>query len=198
MAQPKTAENAAPEAVPEAPTKPDAKPQRKRITRRKAVEERVRSYFDAVARRDLRAMADHWHEDGVDDVVPVGVLRGPVQIREYYESVFAAMPDAITTVTRLIAGEQNCAVEWRVEGTFDGAAYMGIEPTGKHVEVRGLDLFELEDGDIVSITGYFDGASFARQIGMLPADGSGADRAMKSAFNAVTKLRRAAAERRSA
>ena len=196
MAQPKTAENAAPEATPEAPAKSDAK--RKRITRRKAVEERVRSYFDAVARRDLRAITDHWREDGVDDIVPVGVLRGRAEIREYYESVFAAMPDASTTVTRLIAGEQSCAVEWRVEGTFDGAAYMGIEPTGKHVELRGFDLFELEDGDIVSITGYFDGTAFARQIGMLPADGSGADRAMKSAFNTVTKLRRAAAERRSA
>ena len=48
----------------------------------------------------------------------------------------------------------------------------------------------------MSNTAYFDGASFARQIGMLPPDGSGADRAMKSAFNAVTKLRRAVAERR--
>ena len=30
---------------------------------------------------------------------------------------------------------------------------------------------------------------------MLPPEGSGAERAMKSAFNAVTKLRRAVAER---
>ena len=66
--------------------------------------------------------------------------------------MFAAMPDARTTVTRLVAGEQSCAVEWRIEGTFDGAPYMGIEPTGKHVEIRGLDLFELEDGEIVSNT----------------------------------------------
>jgi hypothetical protein len=85
-----------------------------------------------------------------------------------------------------------------MEGTFEGAPYMGIEPTGGHLEIRGFDLFELEDGELVSCTGYFDGASFARQIGMLPADGSGADRAMKSAFNAVTKLRRAVAERRGA
>jgi predicted ester cyclase len=112
--------------------------------------------------------------------------------------MFAAMPDARTTVTRLIAGEQSCAVEWRLEGTFNGAPYMGLEPTGNHVEIRGLDLLELEEGELVSNTAYFDGAGFARQIGMLPADGSGADRAMKSAFNAVTKLRRAIAERRPA
>jgi steroid delta-isomerase-like uncharacterized protein len=197
MAQPTEAERAASEAAPEAPEKSDAKPQRKRITRRKAVEQHVRSYFEAMNNRDVEGMVSHWREDGVDDMVPVGVLRGRDEMRQYFNSLFAATPDARTTVTRLVAGEQSCAVEWRVEGTFDGAPYLGIEPTGKHVEVRGLDLFELEGGEIVSCTGYFDGASFARQIGMLPADGSGADRAMKSAFNAVTKLRRAVAERRS-
>ena len=198
MAQPKTAERAPVEAVPEAPAKSDAKPQRKRITRRKAVEQRVRSYFEALDTRDVRGMLEHWREDAVDDIVPVGVLRGRDEMRAYFESMFAAMPDARTTVTRLVAGEQSCAVEWRIEGTFNGDPYMGIEPTGRHVEVRGLDLFEVENDEIVSNTGYFDGASFARQIGMLPADGSGADRAMKSAFNAVTKLRRAVAERRPA
>jgi steroid delta-isomerase-like uncharacterized protein len=198
MAQPKTAVRAASEAAPEVPANSDAKPQRKRITRRKAVEQHVRSYFEAMDRRDVEAMVSHWREDGVDDIVPVGLLRGRDAMRKYFKSVFAATPDAKTTVTRLVAGERSCAAEWRIEGTFEGAPYLGIEPTGKHIEIRGLDLFELEDGEIVSNTGYFDGASFARQIGMLPPDGSGADRAMKSAFNAATKLRRAVAERRSA
>jgi steroid delta-isomerase-like uncharacterized protein len=198
MAQPKTAERAPEAAAPEVPAKADAKPQRKRITRRKAVEERMRSYFEAMDRRDVSAMAGHWREDGVEDLVPIGLLRGLDELRSFLEAMFAAVPDARTTVGRIVAGERSCAVEWRLEGTFDGAAFMDIEPTGTHVEIRGFDLFELEDGQIVSNTAYYDAASFARQIGMLPADGSGADRAMKSAFNAVTKVRRAVAERRSA
>lgn len=199
MVQPKTAERAAEQAAPEAPdAKPDAKPQRKRISRRKAVEERARSYFDALARRDAAAMAEHWREDGVEDIVPVGLMRGRDEIRAFFAATFAAVPDAQTTVGRIVAGESTCAVEWRLEGTFDGAPFMDIEPTGKHVEIRGFDLLELEDGQLVSNTAYYDGASFARQIGMLPPDGSGADRAMKNAFNAVTKLRRAVAERRGA
>src|SRR5215208_4332906 len=155
MAEPKTAERATDQAAAE--VKAEAKPQRKRITRRRAVEE---------------------------------------ELRDYFKSMFAAMPDARTTVTRLVAGEQSCAVEWRLEGTLNAAPFMGIEPTGEHVEIRGFDLFELEDGDLVSNTAYFDGMGFARQIGMLPPDGSGTDRAMRNAFNAVTKLRRALAERR--
>ena len=50
---------------------------------------------------------------------------------------------------------------------------------------------------IASTTVYYDGMSFARQIGMLPPLDSGAERAMKSAFNTVTKVRRAIDERRS-
>jgi steroid delta-isomerase-like uncharacterized protein len=194
MAETKTAEGATDKATTEAGS--GAKRQRKRITRRKAVEEKVRSYFEAMDARDANGMAAHWREDGVEDVVPVGLVRGRDELRDFNASMFAAMPDARTTVTRLVAGEQSCAVEWRLEGTFDGAPFMDIEPTGKHVEIRGFDLLELEDGELVSNTAYFDGASFARQIGMLPPDGSGADRAMKSAFNAVTKLRRAVGERR--
>jgi steroid delta-isomerase-like uncharacterized protein len=194
MAETKTANGATDQA--KAESKPEAKPQRKRITRRKAVEQTLRAYFEAMDNRDAEGMTAHWREDGVEDIVPVGVLRGRDELRSYFASLFAAIPDARTSVTRLVAGEQSCAVEWRLEGTFSGAAFMDIEPTGKHIEIRGLDLFELEDSELVSNTAYFDGAGYARQIGMLPADGSGADRAMKSAFNAVTKLRRAVAERR--
>ena len=176
----------------------EAKPQRKRITRRKAVEEQVRSYYEAMANRDVGAMLAHWSDEGVEDVVPIGVIRGREELRGFLSELFAAMPDASTTITRLIAGEQDCAVEWRLEGTFDGAGFMGIEPTGSRVELREVSVVELKDDQIVGITSYFDGASFARQIRMLPPDGSGADRAMKGAFNTVTKLRRAVAERRTA
>jgi steroid delta-isomerase-like uncharacterized protein len=193
MAQTKTAAKATDEATGSASSE---KPQRKRITRRKAVEQKLRSYFEAMNNRDAHAMASHWREDGVEDIVPVGVLRGRDELRDHFASLFAAMPDARTTVTRLVAGEQSCAVEWRLEATLNGAPLMGIEPNGKHIEIRGFDLFELEDGELVSNTAYFDGAGLARQVGMLPPDGSGADRAMKGAFNAVTKLRRAVAERR--
>jgi steroid delta-isomerase-like uncharacterized protein len=171
-------------------------PRRRRITKRKAVEAHARSYFDAIAARDPRAIGEHWHEDGVDDIVPLGVKRGRREIEEFFRELFAATPDLETTVTRVVAGEKQAAVEWRMRGTFDGAPFQGIEPTGRPVEMRGLDMLEVEDGKLRSITGYYDGAEYARQIGMLPPQDSGAERAMASAFNAVTKLRRAVNERR--
>ena len=190
MAETETANGATTES------EPAAKPQRKRITRRQAVEQRARSYFEAMDRRDPDAMLEHWSEDGVEDVVPVGLMRGPDELRTFFASLFDAIPDARTTITRVIPGEHSCAVEWRLEGTFGGEPYMGVDANGRHVEMRGCDVLEFEDGQITHLTAHSDGIGFARQIGLLPPDGSGADRAMKGAFNAATRFRRAVAERR--
>ncbi len=191
MAQTKTTDDTTAQEAEAAP-----KP-RRRITRRKAVEAHARSYFDAIANRDTRAMLSHWSPDGINELVPVGVLRGHGEIAAFFGELFAAVPDVETTVTRLVAGEREAAVEWRMTGHFSGGPFQGIDPTGRRVEMRGLDLLEIEDGLIVGNTAYYDGMSFARQIGLMPPEDSGAERAMKSAFNAATRARRAVADWRS-
>jgi steroid delta-isomerase-like uncharacterized protein len=169
-------------------------PGRRRITKRKAVEEHVRSYFEAVASRDVDAMIGHWREDGVDELVAIQPLRGREEIAGFFRELFAAVPDIEMTVTRVVAGERLAAVEWRMTGHFSGGPFQGVDATGRHLELRGLDLFEVEDGMIVSNTAYSDGLSFARQIGLMPAQDSSAESAMKNAFNAATRLRRTVAD----
>jgi hypothetical protein len=48
-----------------------------------------------------------------------------------------------------------------------------------------------EDGRLRHNTIHYDGASFARDIGLLPAQGSAAERGMTALFNAATGVRRA-------
>ncbi len=173
-----------------------AAPRRRKATRVKAVRDAAVSYFQAVADRDADAMARHWHADGVDDIVPLGVFRGPAAVRSLFSETFAAMPDMQTTVIGVTADDEVAAVRWRSEGTFTGAPFQGIEPTGRRVELRGIDCLEIgDDGLIRRNTAVYDGAAFARAIGMLPSEDSGADRAMRGAFNALTRVRRAARSR---
>ncbi|HVD56813.1 MAG TPA: nuclear transport factor 2 family protein [Thermoleophilaceae bacterium] len=172
------------------------KPPRRRISRRKAVEEHTRAYFDSLARRDGRALAAYWSEDAIADIAPLGTLRGREEIAGLFGDLFAAMPDLETTVTRLVPGEHEAVVEWRMTGHFTGRPFQGVEPTGKLVELRGIDLIEIADGKNTSLATYYDGMSFARQIGLMPAQDSGPERAMKGALNAATKLRRAVNARR--
>lgn len=165
-------------------------------TKAKQVEQTARSYFDAVGRRDLEAMAGFYDSEVVLDLVPVGVKRGPDEYRAFFEELFRAIPDLEFQVTRITANADVAAVEWRLSGTFSGASLQGIEATGRHVEVRGCDCLDIKDGKILKNTAYYDGMQLARGMGLLPAQDSGAERAMTQAFNAVTKLRRAVQERR--
>lgn len=174
---------------------PAAASKPKRKTRRRVVEEAVRGYFEAIEQRDTERMTDFWAADGIDEIVPVGIFRGHEEIKGFFRELFASTPDLETTVERVVADEKRASVEWRMRGHFTGSPFQGIHPNGKRIEMRGLDIFEVEDGKITSNTGYYDGMHFARQVGLMPPQDSGAERAMKNAFNAVTKVRKAINER---
>ncbi|MEA2397278.1 MAG: hypothetical protein QOK25_834 [Thermoleophilaceae bacterium] len=154
-----------------------------------------RSAFEALAAHDIDGIAANWHPEGVQDWVALGIFRGHEGLRDLFGQIFAATPDLETIVERIVADEGVVMVQWRSTGTFDGAAFMGIDPTGGRVELRGVDVMEVEDGLIVRNTVYYDGNAFARGVGMLPAQDSGAEKAMIAAFNGVTKVRRAIRER---
>jgi predicted ester cyclase len=168
----------------------------RRSGRAKEIEKVATSYFEAVAARDPEAMAAHWDPDGVGDLVPIGPIRGPGGIRTFFTELFTAIPDADFLVEKMVVDSQGASVSWRLRGTFEGGPFQGIEPNGSTVDVRGVDVLEVsEDGKLTSNTAYYDGAAFARAIGMLPAQDSGAERAMRAGFNTVTRLRSAVAQR---
>ena len=48
----------------------------------------------------------------------------------------------------------------------------------------------MHDGKVTSNFVVFDQMQFARSVGMMPPDGSAADRVMKAAFNAKTRIAR--------
>jgi hypothetical protein len=72
--------------------------------------------------------------------------------------------------------------------TFSGAAWQGIEPTGDRIELDGMDCFTIRDGQVVHNFVAYDQVAFGRQIGLMPPQGSAADRAMTGAFNLRKRL----------
>jgi predicted ester cyclase len=157
-------------------------------------EETVRSYFDAVIARDPDGMAEHWADDGIEEILPVGIFRGPEEVKGWFTELFTAVPDFEMRVERVLAQENNVLVQWRASGTFSGGPLMGVEPTGRRIELRGLDWLEVEGDKVVRNTAFADGAALARDMGMLPPQGSAAEKAMFGAFNAFTKARGAVSD----
>jgi steroid delta-isomerase-like uncharacterized protein len=148
----------------------------------------ARAAFEAVISKDPDAIVAQGAPGYVDDFVAVGEMRGHDEIRAFFRETFAAFPDFKMTVDRIVADESAAVVQWHVTGTFSGAPFQGILPTGRRVELRGVDVMEIADGLVQHNTIYYDGASFARQIGMLPTQGSRGEQVLTSLFNAKSQL----------
>jgi steroid delta-isomerase-like uncharacterized protein len=153
----------------------------------------MRASFAAVAARDVEALATLWDDQSVDAFVALGIeAQGEAQLREFFTEFFAAVPDLEFEVEEVHPVDAHTAVgQWHLRGTFSGGPFQGIEPTGRPVDLRGVDVMRFADGKLRRNDVYYDGLSFARQIGLLPGAGSPGDRAITEAFNGLTRARRA-------
>jgi steroid delta-isomerase-like uncharacterized protein len=149
--------------------------------------ELVRWAFEMLNERDVKPLKQFW-TDATVERFPDKTCRGAEEIAAYFEDAFAAIPDFHMDVVALVEQGDDVFVHWHLTGTHSGPI-MGIEPTGQALAIDGIDHFVLRDGKVVSNFVVFDQMQYARQLGMMPPDGSTADKALKSAFNARTKLR---------
>lgn len=154
------------------------------------VREVFRRLFDE---RDLSDPYAYWSDESVDHFLAAGrSVRGAPALAEWFAALFAAVPDWNLEIENVVDdGAEQVVVQWTATGTFTGSPFLGLEATGRPVEIHGCDVIRLDaEGRVDTNTVYYDGAAFARQVGMLPAAGSRTDRLVTEAFNALTRLRR--------
>lgn len=144
--------------------------------------------FEALNRHDLDAVTALEHADVFEDFVAVGVFDGVLAVRGFFAEIFAAMPDFTLEVMGLVCDDEHAVVQWQATGTFTGTPFQGIHSTGRSIKLRGVDVMRIEQGKLKHNTIYYDGLAFARQVGMLPREGSLPDKAITTAFNARTDL----------
>jgi predicted ester cyclase len=147
----------------------------------------VREYFDALAEQDLDRATAVWKPGGIDTLHGLAELPAPDGIRQYFGELFAAFPDWRFEVLDLTGSGDTAAARWRIRATFSGPGrFQGIAPNGAEIELEGCDMFHVEDELIVSNDAYVNGMQLVQQLGLLPPQGSAAERAMTGAFNAKT------------
>lgn len=149
--------------------------------------ELVRWTFEILNTHDVEPLRQVWTDVTVERF-PSGTITGTDAIVGYFDNLFAALPDFHMEVVAVAETGDDVFVHWRLTGTHTGVPFEGIEATGRAVAIDGMDHFVIRDGTIATNFIVFDQMQFARQIAMLPPDGSAADRATKAAFNAKTRL----------
>jgi glyoxylase-like metal-dependent hydrolase (beta-lactamase superfamily II)/predicted ester cyclase len=161
---------------------------RKRITGSKA-EALARRYFAAIDARDLDEAVSLWADGGRENVRGLLDAHAPEGVRAFIGELIAALPDLSMQIVSTTAEADRCGVHWRLTGTFAGPGHFGgVAPTGNRIELEGFDLLRVRDGLIQSNDAFTDSMTFARQVGMMPPQGSSTEARMTGAFNAKTRL----------
>jgi steroid delta-isomerase-like uncharacterized protein len=130
-------------------------------------------YVELYNAGDLDGVIELYADDAVQ-IMPDGTFEGRNAIGERLAKELTAFPDLHHRVISFVEQDDAFADEWVFVGTHTGALLLpdGTElpPTGKRVEVRGMELVELRAGKIVADNLYYDNLAIAAQLGLLPQD----------------------------
>ncbi|MFI8521082.1 ester cyclase [Streptomyces sp. NPDC085481] len=127
---------------------------------------------EAVTKPDLDAIAELFAEDAVALTPDEGEIRGRDAIVEYWRSLAEPIPDATFTPLHQYEIGDTAIDEGIYSGVNTGPIPLPtgetLPPTGKTVNIRGVDLATVKDGRIESYRLYFDQMEFLDQLGLLP------------------------------
>ena len=122
-------------------------------------------------------------------------MHGHDDVREFLQALWRAVPDMTFELLDgpyVIPGEPRASFHWRGSGTFTGRMDPpGFAPTGRRWEVDGVDFQEYRDGRIAKLRVIFDLMTVSRQLGVMPATGSTAERTMATAQRGVVRAQQA-------
>jgi steroid delta-isomerase-like uncharacterized protein len=128
-------------------------------------------YVERYNAGDLEAVIDLYAEDAVQNM-PDGSFEGKSAIRERLAKELEAFPDVTHTVRSFVERDDFFADEWTFAGTHTSPFSLPdgrqLPPTGKRVEIRGMETVELRDGRITANTLYYDNLSVLSQLGLVP------------------------------
>ena len=112
---------------------------------------------------DELVTSDHVNHDPTAPVTG----EGPQGIKEPIGTYRSAFPDLRFEIGEMFAsGDGRVAHRWIMTGTHEGEM-MGVEPTGRRVEVMGVEINHVRDGRISASYTVSDAASLMRQLGAL-------------------------------
>jgi steroid delta-isomerase-like uncharacterized protein len=150
----------------------------------------VKRIFERLDKHDSEVLRDFAAEDVVEVWPVVGRLQGLRAMGDHFAAIFAALPDFHIAIERMAADGDTVFAHWHATGTFAGEPFLGIEATGRPINIRGTDCFTFHEGKVAENFVAWDGMTFAVQAGVLPPHGSSLDHAMSVALNLVTRGRK--------
>ena len=153
-------------------------------------EQVVANFLDALGRHDLEAFRLVCADDIVELLPGAPPMEGIDNELAFARDLLAAFPDLEIEVTRLMAVDRVVAAEWVRRGTFTGADFQGLPANGARFDSPAAGFFEIESGLVKRLTVYADLNKFARDLGVVPPEGSPAERLALGMFRTRVRIKR--------
>jgi steroid delta-isomerase-like uncharacterized protein len=128
-------------------------------------------YVEMYNAKDLDGVMDLYAEDAVQ-IMPDGTFEGWPAVHDRLAKEIDAFSDLAHRVVSYIEEDDAFADEWAFVGTHTGPLVLpdGAElpPTGKRIEIQGMEIVRVRDGKVVLNRLYYDNVAVAVQLGLLP------------------------------
>jgi steroid delta-isomerase-like uncharacterized protein len=131
----------------------------------------LEQYIERYNAGDLDGVMDLYADDAVQNM-PDGSFEGRTAIRERLAQELNGFTDVNHTVRSFVEQGDSFCDEWTFAGTHarpfllpDGTE---LPPTGKRVEIPGMELVQVRDGKVILNTLYYDNLAVAVQLGLVP------------------------------
>jgi len=134
------------------------------------LEEFIDRYNAAWNDHDVDAIVSMHTDDSVFENHTTGDVNiGKVAIARAITGIFSVFPDLSFEARSQYIRDDLVVQEWTARGTHQGAmsrSGMTIEPTGRAVEYRGMDIIPIRNGLVARKDVYSDGVTLLRQLGL--------------------------------
>ena len=128
----------------------------------------LQCFAQAAMSGNYEALNDVVAPNAIDhDPVP-GQAPGPDGYRHFFTELHSAFPDVTISIDYMVADDDNIAMAYTLTGTHQGL-FMEFAPTGKHVNIHGLQICKFADGKLVERWGSSDQLGLLEQLGLFPA-----------------------------
>ncbi|HKF14380.1 MAG TPA: ester cyclase [Gaiellaceae bacterium] len=134
------------------------------------LQEFIDRYNAAWNDHDVDAILEMHADDSVFENHTTGDVNvGKAAIGNAIRGIFTVFPDLEFETRRQYIRDGLVVQEWTARGTHLGKmsrAGLQVEPTGRTVEYRGMDVIPLHDGKVARKDVYSDGVTLLRQLGL--------------------------------
>lgn len=126
--------------------------------------ELIRRFFEEVYNKGNYAFADSVIASDYKSHNRLGFeVLGPEGIKKAAKAQRDAFPDQRSAILDLVAEGDKVVVRGRDTGTFTHA-FMGMEPSGKRIDITWIDIFRIENGRLMEAWLEIDAGEFRRQL----------------------------------